>query len=76
MKLAAIIPAAPDQIKAMGEICEPAVSEIQTQRKLHIPHRLGDVENLTCGISGVHAVGYEVGEIGNVKDIEVLPPEL
>jgi hypothetical protein len=50
--------------------------KIQAQRELHVPHGLGDVEDLTRGIAGIHVIGHEVGKIGNVENVEILPPEL
>src|SRR5207247_4260108 len=50
--------------------------ESQPQGELHIAHGLGNVENLARGIPGIGAVDHEVGEIGDVENIEILPPEL
>src|SRR5258708_30044080 len=51
-------------------------SKVQAQCELHVPHGLGDVEDLTRGIARIRAVGHEVGEIGDVENVEILPPEL
>jgi hypothetical protein len=69
--------AAAAQARSPGASKEPPyLLKIQAQRELHIPHGLGDVEDLTRGIAGIRVIGYEVGKIGKVENVEILPPEL